>query len=138
MIGFASGVNANGGDEIGNELGNFEADGTRRVSNAMGVAVDGLDVNFVAACGQAASMLVIDGGGNNGRRKSSQGSDLNNAARRKNADKTGKKKIIARANAPGITDVVEIDHPVKELYFTRSRNFAGMTELVGELPILNL
>src|SRR5256885_13152837 len=77
-IGFAAGVDAHSRDEVGNELGNLEADRARLVDAAMSVAVDGLDVYRAAI-----AMLVIDGGGNNCRGKSGQGSDLNNAADRK-------------------------------------------------------
>src|SRR3977135_2896930 len=42
-IRFAAGMDSHGGNEVGNQIGNLESDGTRFIDAAMGVGVDGVD-----------------------------------------------------------------------------------------------
>ena len=63
-----------------------------------------------------------DRGGETGER-----ADLDDAPGRENADERGEKKIIPRADASRITDIIESDHLVKEIDLAGRGNFAAMT-----------
>ena len=72
------------------------------------------------------AVLPIDRGSHDRRGKASQRPDLDDATRRQNADQRGEKKIIARANAAGITNIIERDHGVEKIQFARRRDLARM------------
>lgn len=138
VIRFAARVNVDGGDKAGDELGNLEADGLRRVDAATGVGVDGFHGDAAAGRGRRGSMLAVDGGGNDRGGETGQRPDLNDPARSEDADERGEKKIIARADSTGMADIVPVDHGMKEIELARSGNFSRMAELSGELPIFDL
>src|SRR5207244_1559661 len=131
-IGFATGVDADSGDEIGNQIGDFETDGARLVDAAMSMGIDGLDGD----CGVTA-MLTIDGGGDDRGGKTGERADLDNAPGRENADERGKKKIIPRADPAGIANIIEIHHGMEKIHLARRGDFAGMTQLFRELSVLD-
>src|SRR5688572_16219625 len=107
----------------------------------MGVGVDGFDGNFGAlfpARGRAGSMLAMNGGGNNRGGETGERSDLDDAARGEDADHRGEEKIIARADSPGMANIVPVDHGMKKIELARRGNFPRVTELSRELPIFDL
>lgn len=125
-IGFAAGVNADGGDEIGNEIGNFETDRPRFIDDAVGETVDGIDADPGVI-----GMLVVDRGGDDGGGKPGKRSNLNNAARSENAHQTSEKEIVARADAARIADTVQVYHPVEKFHFAGRGNFSRVPEFPG-------
>lgn len=132
-IGFASGMNAHGRNEIGNQIGNLEAGGTRGIDDAMRVPVDGFDSDPGAI-----GMLAMNRGRNDSGGKAGERADFNNAARREDTHHTGEKKTIARTDAAGIADIIQGRHGVKKIHFARRGNFSRVAEFIGQLPILNL
>src|SRR3977135_1502522 len=116
-------MESHAGNEVGNQIGNLESDGTRFIDAAMGGGVDGVDGNLAAAGGQAGSrerpMLTMNGGGDNGGGETGERANLDNAARCENADERGEKKIVPRADAAGITDIIEMHHLVKKINLSR-------------------
>src|SRR5438105_4952116 len=132
-IGFASGMNAHGRNEIGNQNGNLEAGGTRGIDDAMRVPVDSFDSDPGAS-----GMLAMNRGRNDSGGKAGERADFNSAARRENTHHTGEKKTIARTDAAGIADIIQGRHGVKKIHFARRGNFSRVGQLVGQLPILSL
>src|SRR4051794_2890198 len=125
-------MDADGRDEIRNQLRNLEADRTRGVNTAMGMAIDGID-----RYPRLRSMLAVNRGGDDRGRKTRQGSDLDDAARRKNADEAGQKKIIAGTDTSGIADIIPINHGVQEIHFSRRGDLAGISEFVSQLTVFD-
>src|ERR1043165_8505463 len=82
-VGFAAGVNAHSGNEIGNQLRNLETDRPGFVDDAMGLAVNGVDGDAGVI-----GMLAMDRAGDDGGGKSGERADLNYPARRENAHET--------------------------------------------------
>ena len=72
-------------------------------------------------------MLAVNGSGDDRGGTTGERANLNDAPRRKNADQAGEKKIVPRADASRITDIIESDHLVKKIDLAGRGNFAVMT-----------
>src|SRR6266513_2201408 len=82
-------------------------------------------------------MLTMNRGGDNRGRETGQRPNLNDPPWRENANERGEKKIVARTDAAGIPDIIEINHRVKEIHLAGRGNFARVTQLLCKLSILD-
>ena len=131
-IGVAAGVDADGGGEVWNQLGNLEADGAGLVDAAARVGIDRFDGDAIIA-----AMLAMNGGGDDRGGETGERAYLDDAAGRDDADERGEEKIIARTNPARMPDIIAVDHGVEEIELARRGNFSGMIQLGGELPIFD-
>jgi len=129
----AAGMDTDGGNKVGDQLGNLEADGAGFIDAAMSVGVDGFDRDA-----EGSAMLAMNGGGNNRGGEAGERSDLDDAARREDADERSEEKIIARADPTRMAAIVPVDHGVKKIELAGRGNFFRAAELLRELPIFNL
>jgi hypothetical protein len=83
-------------------------------------------------------MLAMNGGGNNRGRETRQGSDLDDAPRRKNTDQGGEKEVIAGTNPSRIPDIIQVHHGMKKIELARRWNFSGAPQDGGQGPVFDL
>ena len=82
-------------------------------------------------------MLAMHGGGNDRGGETGERADLDDTSGRQDADERGEEEIIARTNPSLMPNILAVDQGVEEIDLAGRRNFSGMIQLGGELPIFD-